>query len=115
MENKHRRPSKILGIISTVVYLLLLPVLIGMAFCSFMVFDKPNLSTLFGLPIIFIFFCLPISIFPTIYYIWSNHSQKKYKRVYFFCAFPLIVFGVAMLAIVGLSTMNDFFFPLEKL
>ena len=108
-ENKHRTPCKYLSIVSTVLYVLMLPFLFGLALCSFMVFDKPDLSVTFGSAIIFAFFCIPLSIIPAVYFIWSNYSKKRYRKVYFYCLLPLFTFSIAMLVIMGLAEVNDFF------
>lgn len=111
--NKNKKKySKIVGIIATTLYIILLPILFGIAFCSVMVFDKPNLSTPFGLTIIFLYFCVPLSIFPTIYFIWENFSKQKYKKVYFFCILPVLIFAVSVLMMAGILKVNDLLFPL---
>lgn len=55
IKNKQRVFPKYLAIAATIIYVLTFPFLLGMSFSSLMVFDKPNLSTLFGSMIIFTF------------------------------------------------------------
>jgi hypothetical protein len=112
IEDKQRVFSKYLAIAATVIYVLMFPFLLGISFTSLMVFDKPNLSTLFGLMIIFAFFCMPFSILPSIVFIWSNYSKRKYKKMYFYCCLPVLIFVLSMLLVMGLAEINDMFFPL---
>lgn len=111
IEDKQRAFSKYLATATTVIYILMFPFLLGISFTSLMVFDKPNLSTLFGLIIIFVFFCIPFSILPSIVFIWSNYSKKKYKKMYFYCCLPVLTFALSILVIMGLAEINDIFFP----
>lgn len=112
IEDKQRTFSKYLAIAATVIYVLMFPFLLGISFTSLMVFDKPNLSTLLGLMIIFAFFCIPFSIPPSIIFIWSNYSKRRYKKMYFYCFLPVLTFALSMLLIIGLDEINDMFFPL---
>jgi len=113
VSDKHKTFVKLLAIIVTIIYLLMLPFLFGFACCSIMVFDKPNLSTFFGSAIIFTFFSIPFSIIPTVYFIWSNYLKERHKKTCFFCAVPIITFVIAVLVVTGLTEMNDFFFPIN--
>lgn len=112
-EDKQRTVSKYLAIAATIIYVLLFPFLLGIAFSSLMVFDKPNLSTFFGLMIIFAFFFIPLSIIPSVIFIWSNYSKSKYKKMYFYCFLPVLTFSLSMLLIMGLAEINDIFFPIS--
>lgn len=112
IEDKQRVFSKYLAIAATVIYVLMFPFLLGISFTSLMVFDKPNLSTLFGLMIIFAFFFIPFSILPSIVFMWSNYSKRRYKKMYFYCFLPILTFALSMLVIMGLAEINDMFFPL---
>lgn len=114
IEDKQRAFSKYLAIAATVIYVLIFPFLLGISFISLMVFDKPNLSTLFGLMIIFVFFCIPFSILPSIIFIWSNYSKRRYKKMYFYCFLPVLTFVLSMLLVMGLAEINDIFFPLTS-
>ncbi len=114
IKDKQRVLSQYLAIAATVIYVLMFPLLLGISFSSLMVFDKPNLSTLFGLMIILAFFCMPLSIFPSIIFIWSNYSKRKYKKMYFYCFLPVLTFALCMLVIMGLAEINDIFFPLNS-
>ena len=112
MNKSKRTYTKVVGIIATTLYIIMLPILFGIAFCSVMVFDKPNLSTPFGLAIIFLYFCVPLSIFPTIYFMWANHSKQEYKKMYFFCTLPFLVLAASVLMMAGILKFNDLLFPL---
>lgn len=114
IKDKQRVLSKYLAIAATVVYVLMFPFLFGISFTSLMVFDKPNLSTLFGLMIIFAFFCIPFSILPSIIFIWSNYSKRRYKKMCFYCFLPVLTFALSMLVIMGLAEINDILFSLNS-
>lgn len=114
IKDKQRVLSKYLAIAVTVVYVLMFPFLFGISFTSLMVFDKPNLSTLFGLMIIFAFFCIPFSILPSIIFIWSNYSKRRYKKMCFYCFLPVLTFALSMLVIIGLVEINDILFSLNS-
>jgi hypothetical protein len=113
-EDRHRVSSRYLGIAMTIIYVLMFPFLLGISFSSLMVFDKPNLSSFIGSVIIFCFFCIPLSIIPSIIFIWSNYSKRKYKKMVFYCFLPVLTFALSMLVITGLAKMNDIFFPINS-
>ena len=55
---------------------------------SIMIFDIPVCQTPFGLSIIFLCFCVPLSIPFTFYFVWSRYSQGEYKKSRQFCLIP---------------------------
>jgi hypothetical protein len=64
--------------------------------------------------IIFAFSCTPLSIPPSIIFIWSNYSKKKYKKMCFYCCLPVLTFALSMLVIMGLAEINDILFSLNS-
>lgn len=65
------------------------------AITSVMVFDSPSMTVPFGLSIIFLFFCVPLSIPFTFYLVWSRYVQGKYKKSRQFCLLPLYIAVIA--------------------
>ncbi len=86
---KDQKKTKRCAWIATIIYLLLLPFLFMMAVASIMVFDCPDMAVPIGLSIIFMYFCVPLSIPFTLYLIWSRYSRNDYKKSRQFCLIPL--------------------------
>jgi hypothetical protein len=83
-----RRKAKICAIIWTIIYTLLFPVLAYFALFSAMVFDKPDLSILKGLSIIFIVSLLPLSLPVSIDLMWSSYVGEEYDKTLIFWSVP---------------------------
>jgi hypothetical protein len=96
-----RKKAKICAIVWTIIYILLFPILIFMAMASLLVFDKPGLSLLKGLSIVFIYSLLPLSIPVSIDLMWSSYAGEEYQKTLIFWAVPWL----AIIAIVAI----DFF------
>jgi hypothetical protein len=75
--------------IVTFIYLILLPFSVMLAITSIMVFDRPSITVPVGLSIIFMYFCIPLSIPLTLYLVWSRYSQENYRKSRLFCLIPL--------------------------
>ena len=90
-----RKKTKRYAWIATIIYLVLLPFLFMFAATSIMIFDSPSMSVFFGLSIIFLCFCVPLSIPFTFYFVWSRYSQGKYKESRQFCLLPLYIAMIA--------------------
>lgn len=100
-EKRARKWAKI----ATIIYVLLFPVLFMLALASFMIFDSPSMTIPAGLSIIFMYFCVPLSIPPTIYFVWSKYSKGDYKRSLQLCWVPVWFFG----ALIAYPYLLDFF------
>ncbi len=90
-----RKKTKRYAWITTIIYLVLFPFLFMFATTSIMIFDSPSMSVLFGLSIIFLCFCVPLSIPFTFYFIWSRYSQGEYRKSRRFCLLPLYIAMIA--------------------
>lgn len=88
---KDKKKTKRCAWVTTILYLIALPFLFMIAVTSIMIFDSPSMSIPFGLSIIFLCFCVPLSIPFTIYLIWSRYSQGKYKKSRQLCLLPLYI------------------------
>lgn len=86
-------------IMITLIYSLLLLPLFGMAYFSVFVFDSPNISAARGLTTMFLMWLIPICTLTSLFKIWSHYSRRSYRRVYFFLAFPVLVFSFVVLAL----------------
>jgi len=76
---------------ATIIYLLLFPFLFMFAAASVLVFDSPSMTVPIGLSIIFMYFCVPLSIPVTLYLVWSRFSHSDFKKSRQFCLMPLYV------------------------
>lgn len=70
-------------------YILALPFLIGCAWLSPMVFLNTR-HTNWGMFLICVAWMVPLTTLVSIWSMWLNHAEKKYKRVYFYSALPLL-------------------------
>jgi hypothetical protein len=89
--NLEQKRSKKWAWIATIIYLFLFPILVGLAGASFMVFDSPSMTVIGGLSLIFLYFCIPISIPITLYLVWSRYKQEKYRQSRLLCLIPLAI------------------------
>jgi len=88
---KDRRKTKKYAWTATTIYCLLFPFLLMTAAASAMIFDDPSMPTPLGLSVIFLCFCIPLSIPFTFYFVWSRYSQGEYKKSRQFCLIPLYI------------------------
>jgi hypothetical protein len=90
-----RKKTKKYAKMATIIYLILFPFLFMFAATSIMIFDSPSMTVFFGLSIIFLCFCVPLSIPFTFYFVWSQYFQGKYKKSRQFCLLPLYIAMIA--------------------
>lgn len=83
-----KRKAKICAVAWTVIYSLLFPLLVYFALLSAMVFDKPDLSVLKGLSIIFIISLIPLSLPISIDLMWSSYVGEEYDKTLVFWSVP---------------------------
>lgn len=83
-----KKKTKKCAWVATIIYCLLFPFLFMFAAASAMIFDDPSMPTPLGLSIIFLCFCVPLSIPFTFYFVWSRYSQGEYKKSRQFCLIP---------------------------
>jgi hypothetical protein len=88
---KERRSTKTCAWTATIIYLVLFPFLFMFAAASTMIFDNPDMPVSFGLSIIFLCFCVPLSIPFALCLAWSRYSQGIYKKSRRFCLIPLYI------------------------
>jgi hypothetical protein len=86
-----RKKAKRSAWAATIIYFLLFPFLFMFAAASVMIFDSPSMPVPLGLSIIFLYFCMPLSIPFTFYFIWSRYSRGEYKKSRQFCLIPLYI------------------------
>jgi Mn2+/Fe2+ NRAMP family transporter len=94
---EERKKTKKCAWAATIIYLVLFPFLFMFAAACIMIFDNPDMSTLFGLSIIFLCFCIPLSIPFTLYLVWSRYLKGAYKKSRRFGLIPLY-FAIAAFA-----------------
>ncbi len=91
LAEQDRRKTKKRAWVATIIYCLLFPFLFMFAAASAMIFDDPSMPTPLGLSIIFLCFCIPLSIPFTFYFVWSRYSQGEYKKSRQFCLIPMYI------------------------
>jgi hypothetical protein len=94
---KDRKTTKTIAWFATVFYLILLPFSFMFACATFLFFDNPNLSLQLGLPVIFLYFCVPLSIPLALCRIWFRYSDGKCKESRRYCLLPLCIGALAFL------------------
>lgn len=90
---KNRKTTKRCAWTAIIIYLLLFPVLFIFAIASVLIFDSPSMTMPVGLSIIFMCFCVSLSIPFTFYLIWSRYLQGDYKKSRQFCLIPIYIYG----------------------
>jgi len=108
-EESERKKTKRWAWITTAAYLILFPFLLMLAFASFMVFDRPNTSILFGFGLIFIYFLMPLSIPCTFYLVWSRYAQANYTQSRRFCWIPIWVIGAVLISFSMMDVVEGLF------
>lgn len=83
-----KRRAKICAVAWSIIYSLLFPLLAYFALFSAMVFDKPDLSVLKGLSIIFILSLIPLSLPISIDLMWSSYVGEEYNKTLIFWSLP---------------------------
>lgn len=58
---------------------------------SILIFDSPSMPVPFGLSVIVLCFCVPLSIPYTFYLVLSRYSQGEYKKSRQFCLLPFYI------------------------
>ena len=94
--DKARKKAKRSAWLATIIYLVLFPFLFMLAGASILVFDSPSMPIPLGLSIIFVYFCVPLSIPISVYFVWSRYLRGDYQESRRFCLMPLYFF-VALL------------------
>lgn len=97
--------TKYWAIFWTILYIILFPFLFYTAMLTTMVFDNPSMTTAVGISIIIICFFVPLSIPISVFFIWSNYWRAQYKKTRFFCALPILIFGIVFLLNALLQTL----------
>lgn len=82
---RNRKKAKKFAWAVTIAYLVLLPFLGMLAVASIMVFDSPSMTVPVGLSIIIMYFCMPLSVPVTIYFVWSRYLQGNYRKSWQCC------------------------------
>lgn len=91
--------------IATTFYLILLPFAAAFAVGSLLAFDSPSLPIPIGLTIIFLYWCIPISIPITIYLMWRQYSTGNYKKSRYLLWIPVYI----MIALFLFGFLINFF------
>jgi threonine/homoserine/homoserine lactone efflux protein len=84
-------------IFCTVIYALLFPFLLYMGLLSSMVSDSPRITPFFVGVIMFIVFCIPLSIPISIYLMWSRYFRKQYDKARLFSGIPVYVMAIVFI------------------
>ncbi len=98
--------SKRRPILSTILYLLLLPLVLWMALLWGASADP---SSIWDFLTLFTWFWVPISIPLSIYFTWSKRCNKRFKNFRLFNLLPLLAFGAFILANVIIEVLEKLF------
>lgn len=107
--SSERKKTKMGAWITTLVYLILFPFLLMLAFASVMVFDRPNTPIAFGLGLIFMYFLMPLSIPYALYLMWSRYVQGDYKQSQRYYWIPVYVIGAVLISFALMDAIEGFF------
>ena len=103
---KERKMIKRYASLSTIVYLILFPVLLYISLFSFMAFDNPHMTVFLGLTYISLILFIPLSIPLSIFLIWWKYSRAQYRKALVFCALPLLTATISIFIIELLDVLN---------
>ena len=107
--SSERKKTKRGAWIATIVYLILFPFLLMLAFASVMVFDRPNTSIAFGLGLIFMYFLMPLSIPCALYLMWSRYVLGNYKQSRRYYWIPMYIIGAILISLALMDAIEGFF------
>ena len=96
-----RKTAKYSTIGWTLIYVMLFPSFLYIAFISGMVLENPKTTVPIGLTMMFVMFWIPLSMPISVYLMWSHFSHHKYNRTIFWGLLPLLTFVVALLLVDG--------------
>ncbi len=92
--------------IMTLLYLVPFPILLYASLFSVAILEPSGIKLL---QVIFIILCLsvPLSIPPSIYFMWRRYFQKEYPKARFYCVAPIITSAICYFLI---ECMDHLFF-----
>jgi len=93
---KKQKMTKLCGFISTVIYLVLFPILLYFSLFSFMAFDDPHMTVPLGWTYILLFLSIPLSIPIALFFIWLKYSRAEYQKSMIFCGLPLLIATISI-------------------
>ena len=82
------------------------PYVFTMALWSVFIFQNPKTTVYIGIPIVFAFLCIPLSMPVSIWRMWSHYLRKGYSDVYWPCLLPFLV---TVCALVFTSVLESLF------
>ena len=97
---KHGIVSLIAGIFFIAYVCLLIPAFVYMPILGLLAFSSDTMTVLGGIVCVLGMLTVPFSMGVSLYFISTNHSQRKYLKVLFFCMLPII------LLLLSLAFMN---------
>ncbi len=97
-----RRATKCYAIMLTMVYTVFFPFFFYVALLSGMVMENPKTTVPIGLSMMFAMFWIPLSMPVSIYLMWSNFSNHKYRRTLYWGGLPPFIFVLALLIVDGI-------------
>jgi hypothetical protein len=103
MEQTNFKPYIIL---STIIYLLLFPIVLWMALLWGAAADP---SSICDFLILFTWFWIPASIPLSIYFAWSRYCNRKYQHIRLFSLLPLLALGAFILVNVIIEAIQNLF------
>jgi hypothetical protein len=89
----------------TILYSILFVPFLGYAYLSPFVFHSPSATAIRSFAFVFLAWLLPLSIPVSIFRMWANYNNGRYRRIRIFWALPIL----AVLAFVFIDILLDFF------
>ena len=80
--NKTQKEAKTDAWATTIIHTILLPLTLMFALLSLTVAHKQNIALSFVTLYVSLFFCTPLSIPFTLYFVWSRYFKKKYQQMH---------------------------------
>ena len=95
--NYEHKKTKYFIVFFTLIYLVLLPFVSGMALFSPMVFDKPSMTESVGLTIIALLIALPVIMLTCMLSMWLKYLDGEYKKARFRAILPSISIAICFI------------------
>ena len=97
------------SIFFTVLYSILFIPFLGYAYLSPFVFHSPSATAIRGFAFVFLAWLLPFSIPVSIFRMWANYNQERYRRIRIFWGLPILAVVVFVLIDILLDFFSSYF------
>lgn len=91
LSSKERRSTFRLLMISTIIYLILFPIVVFISLLGLMMTSKYPMLSFMGGSFIILILSIPLSILISILFMWLRYFQMQYLKANFHCGVPILV------------------------